>query len=170
MGETRAEPPKSLGDPKAILLAQLAFYRATVLAKLDGLDDGQLRRAALPSGWSPLELLNHLLHVERRWMEWGFAGLPVPSPWADHDPATGRWMLAPGDTLTDLEARLAEVAARTTELAEPARLEDRARTGGRFEADPPSLAWILAHLLQEYARHAGHLDVVRELMDGAVGE
>jgi hypothetical protein len=51
-----------------------------------------------------------------------------------------------------------------------AELTERARLGGRFSSDPPTLGWILAHLLQEYARHVGHLDVVRELMDGSVGE
>jgi len=51
-----------------------------------------------------------------------------------------------------------------------AELTDRARLGGRFISDPPTLGWILIHLLQEYARHVGHLDVVRELIDGTVGE
>jgi hypothetical protein len=51
-----------------------------------------------------------------------------------------------------------------------AELTDRAKLGGRFSNDPPTLGWILAHLLQEDARHVGHLDVVRELIDGSVGE
>ena len=55
-------------------------------------------------------------------------------------------------------------------MASQAELTERARLGGRFSSDPPTLGWILAHLLQEYARHVGHLDVVRELIDGQIGE
>ena len=69
-----------------------------------------------------------------------------------------------------LTERLSAIAARTDAIASTAELRDRAGLGGRFAGDPPMLGWILAHLLQEYARHVGHLDVVRELIDGAVGE
>ena len=69
-----------------------------------------------------------------------------------------------------LTERLEAVAASTDAIASKAELTDRARLGGRFTSDPPTLGWILVHLLQEYARHVGHLDVVRELIDGAVGE
>lgn len=171
------EPSKALADPQAILLGQLAYYRSSLLTKLEGLSSEQLTGSVLPSSWAPLELLRHLVYVERRWMEWGFAGVPVADPWADHDPATDGWTLAPGDTLPGLASRLAEVAARTEALAGEAALSDRARAGGRFAPDqarggeePPTLGWILAHLLQEYARHVGHLDVVRELIDGSTGE
>jgi len=172
VSDTRGEPAKSLDDPQVILLDQLAYYRATLLAKLEGLAPEQLTRSVLPSGWTPLELLRHLVFVERRWMVWGFAAEPVPDPWGDHDPETDRWVLAPGDSLPSLAAQLAQVAARTGDLAREATLTDRARTGGRFppEEPPPTLGWILAHLLQEYARHVGHLDVVRELVDGQLGE
>jgi hypothetical protein len=66
--------------------------------------------------------------------------------------------------------RLGQIAARTEAAVSKAELTERARLGGRFSTDPPTLGWILAHLLQEYARHVGHLDVVRELLDGSVGE
>jgi hypothetical protein len=165
----RAEPPPWLIDPKAILLAQLAYYRATLLSKLDGLDS-QLTDSVVPSGWSPLELLKHLVYVERRWMEWGFEGLPVSDPWGDHDPDSDGWRLLPEDRLETLTVRLAGIAARTEAAAEAHPLTERARLGGRFRADPPTLGWILLHLLQEYARHLGHLDVARELIDRQTGE
>ena len=69
-----------------------------------------------------------------------------------------------------LTERLLQIAVRTEAVASKAELTERARLGGRFSSDPPTLGWILTHLLQEYARHVGHLDVVRELMDGSVGE
>lgn len=153
-----------------MLLRQLSFYRATLLSKLDGLGGEQLTGSILPSGWSPLGLLKHLVFVERRWMQWGFEAEQVADPWGDHDPDSEGWLVTPQDSVADLMARLGEIAARTEAVASQAELTERARLGGRFSSDPPTLGWILAHLLQEYARHIGHLDVVRELIDGQIGE
>jgi uncharacterized damage-inducible protein DinB len=168
--ELRDEPPRSLEDPRDILLQQLSYYRATLLAKLDGLSPDQLTGSILPSGWSPLGLLKHLVFVERRWMQWGFEAEQVADPWGDHDPDSEGWLVAPEDSVAELAARLAEIAGRTEAVASQADLTERARLGGRFSSEPPTLGWILAHLLQEYARHVGHLDVVRELIDGQIGE
>ena len=170
MSELRDEPPRSVGDPRDILLQQLSYYRATLLAKLDGLNQEQLTSSILPSGWSPLELLRHLAFVERRWMQWGFEAEQTPDPRGDEDPNSERWIVMPEDTVESLSAWLAEIAARTEAVAATAELTDRAKLGGRFSSDPPTLGWILIHLLQEYARHLGQLDVVRELTDGSVGE
>jgi uncharacterized damage-inducible protein DinB len=168
--ELRDEPPRSLEDPRDILLQQLSYYRATLLAKLDGLSPDQLTGSILPSGWSPLGLLKHLVFVERRWMQWGFEAEQVADPWGDHDPDSEGWLVAPEDSVAELTARLAEIAGRTEAVASQSDLTERARLGGRFSSEPPTLGWILAHLLQEYARHVGHLDVVRELIDGQIGE
>ena len=164
------EPSTDQSDPKLLMLGQLAFYRATLLEKLAGLPDETLRSSILPSGWLPLQLLKHLVYVERRWMQWGFEGEAVPNPWGDNDPATHRWALQPQDTVASLTVRLAEIAARTESVVAAAELTDRGQVGGRFESDPPTLGWILLHLIQEYARHIGHLDIVRELIDGSTGE
>ena len=170
MTELRDEPPRSLEDPRDILLQQLSYYRATLLAKLDGLSPDQLTGSILPSGWSPLGLLKHLVFVERRWMQWGFEAEQVADPWGDHDPDSEGWLVAPEDSVAELAARWAEIAGRTEAVASRADLTERARLGGRFSSEPPTLGWILAHLLQEYARHVGHLDVVRELIDRQIGE
>jgi uncharacterized damage-inducible protein DinB len=170
MTTLRDEPPKSLEDPREILLQQLSYYRATLLSKLDGLSEDQLTTSILPSGWSPLGLLKHLVFVERRWMQWGFEAENVPDPWGDHDPNSDGWLLERDDTRHVLTERLGQIATRTETVVSRAELTERARLGGRFSTDPPTLGWILTHLLQEYARHVGHLDVVRELMDGSVGE
>ena len=170
MTELRDEPPRSLEDPRDILLQQLSYYRATLLAKLNGLSPDRLTESILPSGWSPLGLLKHLVFVERRWMQWGFEAEQVADPWGDHDPDSEGWLVAPEDSVAELTARLAEIAGRTEAVASQAELTERARLGGRFSSEPPTLGWILAHLLQEYARHVGHLDVVRELIDGQIGE
>jgi uncharacterized damage-inducible protein DinB len=89
--ELRDEPPRSVEDPCAILLQQLSYHRATLLAKLDGLSAEQLTGSIVPSGWSPLGLLKHLVFVERRWMQWGFEGEQLADPWGDHDPGL-RWL------------------------------------------------------------------------------
>jgi uncharacterized damage-inducible protein DinB len=117
MTALRDEPPRSLEDPRKILLQQLSYYRATLLAKLSGLSDDQLTTSILPSGWSPLGLLKHLVFVERRWMQWGFEAEQVPDPWGDHDRHSDGWLLGPEDTLHVLTARLDAIAARTEAVA-----------------------------------------------------
>jgi Protein of unknown function (DUF664) len=167
------KPDRRLADPAQLLLGFLDNYRTVVVAKLDGLSDTELRTSRLPSGWVPLALLKHLLFMERRWLRWGFLAEPVPDPFGDSDDSD-RWQVGPDDTLVGLAAALAETGRDTRAIVEAARLEDVGQPGGRFPADDPrprpTLAWILVHVLQEYARHAGHLDVTRELIDGATGE
>jgi hypothetical protein len=170
MSDVRDEPPRSVEDPKEILLQQLSYYRATLLAKVGGLRDEQLNNSIVPTGWTPLGLLKHLVFVERRWMQWGFEAEQMLDPRGDEAPDGKGWLVTPEDNVADLAARLAAIAERTEAVAGGAELTERAKLGGRFSSDPPTLGWILVHLLQEYARHLGHLDVVRELIDGSVGE
>jgi hypothetical protein len=160
-----------VSDPRELLLGYLDFYRDAVLRKLDGMPEHRLRESALPSGWSPLELLKHLAYVERRWLRWGFMAEDVQEPWGDHGP-DGRWHVRDDETAAEIRALYLDACRRSREIVAAAGLTDRARTGGRFDpAGPaPALSWILFHVLQEYARHVGHLDVVRELTDGTVGE
>lgn len=168
-----SEPDGRVGDAKQLLLGYLDYYRSVVARKVTGLSDADLRSTRLPSGWTPLELVKHLVYMERRWLEWGFLGVPVEDPWGDRG-ADDRWAVAPDESLADLLARLHAGGLRTRQIVEAASLPDLAATGGRFGGDgdepPRTLAWILFHVLQEYARHAGHLDIVRELIDGSIGE
>jgi Protein of unknown function (DUF664) len=101
----------------------------------------------------------------------GFAAEPVEQPWLENGP-DGRWRVAPDETADDVRTLFLDECARSRRSVAAAGLDEVARTGGRFQPPdpPPTLAWILFHLLQEYARHAGHLDVARELADGRVGE
>ena len=171
--ERTHEPARDLADPKELLLGFLDNYRSVVVAKLDGLPDADLRASRLPSGWVPLALLKHLLFMERRWLRWGFLAEPVADPFGDSDDRD-RWAVGPDETLAGLAAALEETGRDTRAIAGAARLADVSRPGGRFPADDPrprpTLGWILVHVLQEYARHAGHLDIARELVDGATGE
>ena len=66
------EPTNPRDDRREVLLDYLDFYRAVVRAKVSGLTEKELHTSFVPSGWTPMELINHLLHVERRWLSWGF--------------------------------------------------------------------------------------------------
>ncbi|WP_337823941.1 DinB family protein [Amycolatopsis sp. A1MSW2902] len=166
------EPPDSLSDPRELLLAYLDYYRDTLLRKLDGLSDGELRTSRLPSGWTPLELLKHLAFVERRWLRWGFLGEHIDPVWGENDPETGKWSVGAEESADQIRALFLDACADSRSIVSGAQLQDIARGGGRFDSPerPPALSWILFHVLQEYARHVGQLDVVRELADGATGE
>ncbi|MGW7514028.1 DinB family protein [Streptomyces sp. NPDC054796] len=168
------EPEPTVADPHALLSGYLDYHRAALLRKLDGLSEDELRGSRLPSGWAPLELLRHLTYVERRWLSWGFAAEPVPDPWGDHagGEADGRWYVPEGTATEEVFTAFHEQCARSRSVVAGVPLGTRARTGGRFPDGEraPSLAWILFHLLQEYGRHLGHLDVARELADGSTGE
>ncbi|RZT15161.1 uncharacterized protein DUF664 [Kribbella sp. VKM Ac-2569] len=166
------KPPRDLADTIELHLQYLDRYRSIIEKKLIGLSDTELRSSRLPSGWTPLELLKHLVFMERRWLRWGFIGEPVDHPWGDSaDEPDSPWTLESNDTLEGLLAQLhagGEFTRSVVAGEDPAAI---AAAGGRFGTDDrPTLNWILFHVLQEYARHAGHLDVARELVDGATGE
>jgi hypothetical protein len=167
------KPDRQLGDPKEVLLGFLDYYRSVIARKIEGLTDAELRESRLPSGWSPLELVKHLVYMERRWLRWGFRAEQVADPRGDEDESE-RWHAGPGDSAAGLVAALQEAGEQTRAIAAAADLADVSAPGGRFTDDDPrprpTLAWVLVYVLQEYARHAGHLDVARELIDGATGE
>ncbi|MEB8337446.1 DinB family protein [Streptomyces endophyticus] len=163
-------PAVDVSDARELLLGYLEWYREALMRKLDGLSDDQLRTPVEPLGWSPLGLVQHLGWVERRWMCWGFAAQDVIAypPGGDAE----EWTVAPGTSTARLIAAYQAEVTVANSLAAPATLTDKARLGGRFKtpAQAPSLGRILFHLLQEYARHVGHLDIARELIDGQTGE
>jgi Protein of unknown function (DUF664) len=166
-------PAKTVSDPAELLLGLLDFYRSAVERKLDGLSDTELRTSRVPSGWTPLGLLKHLVYMERRWTVWGFLAEPVADPWGDDEPDhEGPWVVQPSETADGLVAAMWAGAARTREIASGRALSDVAAIGGRFGPGDalPTLGWTLHHVLQEYARHAGHLDIARELADEVTGE
>jgi Protein of unknown function (DUF664) len=136
-----------------------------VASKLEALPAAELSRSRLPSGWTPLELLKHLRYDEARWLEWRFEGRDIGDPWAEG--FGDRWHIGPGETLASLLEDLDAQAGRSRAIIESHDLGDLGKPGERWDgADPPTLERVLFHLLQEYARHMGHLDVVTELATG----
>ena len=152
-----------------MLLGYLDHFRSVIVDTVQGLPEQELRTSRLVSGWTPLGLIKHLTYVELRWMQWGFAGEPVENPWADT--RDGRWCVDDGEHPSDLIDGLHHQASRTRAIVRDHRLTDRGQPGPRRpHTEPATLERVLLHLLQEYARHAGHLDIVRELIDGRTGE
>ncbi len=157
-------------DPRALLVGYLDWCREAVLRKLDGLSDEQLRRPVEPMGWSPLGLVQHLGWVERRWLRWGFTGERIVGFLPDADVV--EWQVAPEVSSAQVLATYQAEVERARAIIAAADLDAQSSVGGRFptpELAPP-LVRILFHLLQEYARHVGHLDIAREIVDGTVGE
>jgi Protein of unknown function (DUF664) len=163
------EPTVQADSRTEVFLRYLDYYRSQLTGKLASMPVADLRHSRLPSGWTPLELLKHLRHVERRWLEWGFEGRAVEDPWADRQ--DGRWYVAPDETLGTLTAELTEQAARSRAIIESHDLAEIGQPGPRWDgADPAPLERVLFHIFQEYARHVGHLDIVTELSAGTTGE
>ena len=157
------KPPRGDGDDRRVLGALLQFQRESLARKVDGVDEWDARRTLVPSGTSLLWLLQHVARTETLWMEIRFAGRDVPVPADTVDPE---------DTVAEALDAYREVWSRTDAIVADADLGDRCRSadggvdGGLDGGDPPTLRWVLAHLLQETARHAGHADILREQIDG----
>lgn len=162
------EPRPSPAGPAQLFSDYLDWYRETAIAKVTSVSAAEQRASRLPSGWTPAEMLTHLAHMEQRWFVWGFLGEQVEAPWGDD--RDGRWHVPERTTVDDLIGVLRSVGARTRAVLGSTPLDQPAEVGGRFDRDPPTLLWICFHVLQEYARHVGHLDVVVELAGGPTGE
>jgi hypothetical protein len=153
-----------IGSRAEVFLTYFGYFRSRLVSKLRELPESDLRTSRVPSGWTPLELIK-----ERRWLVWGFEGQPIADPWADRK--DDRWFVAEDETLDTLIAGLAEQAATTRTIVEAHDLAEIGQPSERWAGRPPAtLERVLFHMMQEYARHVGHLDVVCELATGQTGE
>jgi uncharacterized damage-inducible protein DinB len=162
----RVEPSYLLAE-RAMLEAWLDYHRTTLLLKCEGLDDA--RRKARPVATSLLSLhglLRHMAEVERSWFRRTLLSQPETPPiW--YDPAVDDSEMVPLDDASwdeDVASWEAECLDSRTAAASFG-LDD---TGLRH-GEPCSLRWIYVHMIEEYARHNGHADLIRELLDGSVG-
>lgn len=156
-----------------MLLEFLDYYRAVIARKADGLTSEQLNRTVASSTLTLGGLVKHLALVEDSWLTVRFAGRPDPAPWAaapfDEDPD---WDLhsAAGDEPADLLALWDAACARSRAVVDAARSLEEVSADDGGGRGPWNLRWILVHLIEEYARHAGHADLLREDIDGATGD
>ncbi|MCW8377659.1 DinB family protein [Streptomyces justiciae] len=164
--EDRAAGMPYRGSEKETLRASLDRHRDAVLWKLEGLDDEQLRRPMTPSGTSLLGLVKHLGSVEYGWFAETFGG-EVEEFW--FDPDTDEDMRADqGETTAQIVEFYGRARAAADAVIARVPLEGLGRPSWRDHE--VSLRWVLVHMIEETARHAGHMDVVRELIDGATGD
>ena len=153
-------------DERGTLTGLLDFLRATVELKATGLTDEQaFTRPVHPSALTPGGIVKHLTGVERFWFAIDFAGQDVEWPWTEEDPH-GCFPIEPGDTIDSILAAYRTECARSREITAAASLDERAHSEGMTF----TLRYALAHLIEETARHLGHLDLLRESTDGLVGE
>jgi hypothetical protein len=151
--------PSGTPDELEMYLRWLAFLRGAVLRKASGIDEQQAR-------WHPdgkllplLGIVNHLTHVEWRWIDGAMLGAETGKTDDEYEPGPG---------LT-IEAAIAAYAARAAATDDAVRTIKDLTTPSRY-GDGTDLRFVLVHLINETARHAGHADAVRELLDGVVGE
>jgi uncharacterized damage-inducible protein DinB len=161
---TRPEPPLA-APPVEMLSSFLDFHRATLLWKIDGLSDEQLRRSMVPSGTCLLGIVKHSAYVERWWFRHVFAGETVEFPWTEAD-RDADWRIEPTDTTAGIVALYEDETARSREIVSRAAWDDLARATRKDH----TLGWILTHMVEEVARHNGQADILREQIDGMTGE
>ena len=155
------------------LLAFLTAQRDAVLSIVAGLDEEAWHRSVVPSGWTPAGLVEHLGGAEWHWFQGVVTGVKPEPPSEDED-------LSPYDPtaafVTDLPS--AEIirfyrdqcASSDAVLAvTPLSARPRGKHGDPGEDEPPDVRWVVLHMIEETARHAGHLDIARELLDGKTG-
>ena len=171
----RREPPVA-GDESATLLGFLEYQRATFAWKCRGLDAAGLDTRVAASSMTLGGMLKHLALVEDWWFAQSLHGREPSPPWKgvdwDADP-DWEWHSAAGDQPEQLRALWEEAVARSRALVAEALPDgglDRLAAGRWKDGRAPSLRWILCHMIEEYARHNGHADLIRESADGQTGE
>jgi uncharacterized damage-inducible protein DinB len=171
----RTEPPVS-ADELGTLLGFLDFLRATLEWKCSGVDAMGLRAAVGTSSMTLGGLLKHMAYVESEWFSRRLHGRDLQPPWDTVDWQADRdweWHSAHDDTPEQLMASWKGAVAESRALLGEALAGDGLdQLAGRSWSDgrAPSLRWILVHMIEEYARHNGHADLLREAVDGLTGE
>jgi hypothetical protein len=162
--EPRADlgPPNLRADEKTSLIAFLGYLREALIAKTYGVADEALRKPGVPSGTGLLWLLKHMAAVERGWFVWGYQGAGIARP--DHGAAVG-----PQETAAALVAAYRNATARSNIVIADCDDLDRPGLRSLLAGPPPSMRWLLLHMIEETARHAGHADILRERIDQKTG-
>ncbi|MGR8006981.1 DinB family protein [Streptomyces hypolithicus] len=164
----RIRPPH-VADERTQLIGWLDMQRAIVAWKCEGLSDEDAHRSLLPTSphMTMAGIVSHMRWVENTWFEVVFLGRPAKGPRFEggHEDAD---MMVEGTPLAQLLAEYEQQCAVSNEIIAAHSLDDIGRHPD-FEVSAASLRWMLMHMLEETARHAGHMDTIRELLDGGTG-
>lgn len=157
-GDEAVEVPSGTPDERELFLRWLGYLRNAVLRNIDGLSDDAARWTPDGALISIVGIVNHLTHVEWRWIDGGMQG---------HDVSRSEEEFSPGPEVTVAAVAAYRARAAATDAAVRAMLSltQPCRLG-----ESTDLRWVLIHLINETARHAGHADATRELLDGTTGE
>jgi hypothetical protein len=175
MSIERPEPSFS-NTEVAMLRSYLDHFRGTVRLQASGLTDDQLDRTLPPSDLTLGGMLKHLAFVEDYWFSYNLAGNEPSPPWDtapwDDDPDWD-WHSAAGTPHAELDALLADAITRSDACLDAALAADAdlgrhvRRPRDPAKGDTATIRWVLVHMVEEYARHAGHADLIRQSIDGA---
>src|SRR5690606_35995387 len=164
---TRPEPPIA-GDEREILLGFLDFLRETLILKTMDLSEEDAREPHIPSGMSLLSILKHITAVERHWFRREFLDENLDAEFGPRD-HNAEWIVMEHETADDLRAAYRETCEKSNEIVRAHSLDDTIRSTARPEREGMQLRWIVAHMIEETSRHAGHMYLIREAFDGEVG-
>jgi hypothetical protein len=156
------------GDERVVVSWLLDYHRHVMLRKVDGVTEEQARRKIASSDLTLLGLVRHLALVEQYWFAEVFLGSTEPSHWDDPNDRDRDFHPLDGDTLSDAREVLRAEIIRSRQLAAATSFD--APAVGQREGQLVTLRWIMVHLVEEYARHCGHADLLREAIDGTTGD
>lgn len=163
--DSRTEPPVAAGE-RETLTGFLDYFRATVVMKAGGLSDADGARRLVPSLTTVSGLVQHLTDVEQFWFRDRIDGQQdVPTRWSEEDP-DGEFRVSEEDSLAKIIEDYESACRQSRDVLERYGVEDRCRGGDGGE----NVRWVLVHMIEETGRHCGHLDILRELLDGSTGD
>jgi hypothetical protein len=158
------KPPRT-GNERETLKAFLDGQRSLLLWKLEGLQLEEASRSTVPSATSLLGLVKHMAWVEQWWFLDFIGGAKPDYPWSEEDPDAD-WRIEDGETIESISRFYVDSVGEANAVIDGAESLD---VTGTIGGHPRSLRWVLVHMIEETARHAGHADIIREQVDGTVG-
>lgn len=164
----RPEPPIAATETE-MLLGFLDYLRETIALKSMDLSDDECREPHIPSGMSLLGITKHLTYVERNWFRGAFLDEDLEALYGPRD-RPSEWIVMEHETADEIRAAYRQEWARSNEIVRDHNLSDTIRSSYRPERAGMQLRWIVTHMIEETARHCGHMDLIREAIDGEVGE
>ncbi|KJY19058.1 MULTISPECIES: DinB family protein [Streptomyces] len=165
------DEPSTTADEREMLDGWLDYHRATLLWKCEGLQDEELRRTPLaPSELSLLGLVRHMAEVERYWFRQIMLGEDVPDLFVTDEDRDGDFHFTGAATWAEAEQAWRTEVERARRAAAGRSLDLVSKAESHHRGEVFSLRWVYTHMIEEYARHNGHADLLREQIDGATGE